>query len=137
MTGGKPVFFLVCDGGSLGNPGQGYGSFRLSDSTHHQEIVRLDFGDGITSNQAEYRTLIAGIEGAVRQAATHGVRPECASLVIRTDSKLLVEQVAGRWKVRHPDLQPLHARARALLRQFGDWEISWQPRAETVRVLGH
>ena len=137
MTGTGPAFTLVCDGGSLGNPGKGYGSFRLTDTAGYHEVTRLNFGDGVTNNQAEYRTLIAAIEAAARHAAADGVRPEAASLAIRTDSKLLVEQVAGRWKVRHPELQPLHSRVRDLLRQFGRWQIDWQPRSATVRVLGH
>lgn len=137
MTGAGSAFTLICDGGSLGNPGKGYGSYQLADPDGHHEIVRLDFGDGITSNQAEYRTLIAGIEDAARRAIEIGQQPTATALVIRTDSKLLVEQVAGRWKVRHPALQPLNTRARVLLQRFGRWEISWQPRAATVRVLGH
>jgi len=132
-----PDLSIVCDGGSLGNPGRGYGSYRLSDRTGASRLVRLEFGDGVTNNQAEYRTLIAAIDAAIERAAALGQRPEDLCLQIRTDSQLLVEQLTGRWKVRHPALKPLHARASALVARFGRHDIAWQPRAQTVRVLGH
>jgi hypothetical protein len=50
---------------------------------------------------------------------------------------LVVEQVNGRWKVKHPDLQPLCLQARQLIARFGRRSLSWQPRAETVKLLGH
>lgn len=133
----EPDLTIVCDGGSLGNPGRGYGSYRLSDRTGHGDVVRLEFGDNVTNNQAEYRTLIAAIEAALAHAAAHKLRPEDLCLAIRTDSKLVVEQMLGRWKVRNPDLQPLHARASMLARRFGCRDIAWQSRDASVRVLGH
>ncbi len=128
---------IVFDGGSLGNPGRGYGSFRLTDRAGHSEIVRLDYGDNVTNNQAEYRTLIASLEEAIRHAEAHGWRPEELHLSVRTDSQLVVEQILGRWRVRHPDLRPLHARARQLLARFGSKDVAWQPRRMTVQILGH
>ncbi|MDI3339096.1 MAG: reverse transcriptase-like protein [Sphaerobacter sp.] len=133
----EPDLTIVCDGGSLGNPGRGYGSYRLTDKSGASKLVRLEFGDGVTNNQAEYRTLIAALEAALAHAAAHRQRPEDLCLRIRTDSQLLVEQLTGRWKVRHPDLKPLHARATALVARFGRRDIAWQPRNQTVRVLGH
>ena len=128
---------LVFDGGSLGNPGKGYGSFKLTGPDGLEEIVRLDLGDNVTNNQAEYRTLIAGLERAFDWALRAGRDPRRLHLTVATDSKLVVEQILGRWKVRHPGLQPLCDGARALLHQFGSYEIRWQPREQTVRILGH
>ncbi|MCM8749134.1 reverse transcriptase-like protein [Thermomicrobiaceae bacterium CFH 74404] len=128
---------LLVDGGSLGNPGRGYGSFRLADREGHEEIVRLEFGDQVTNNQAEYRTLIAALEAALAHALEHGWSPERLSLAIVTDSQLMAEQMSGRWRVRQPHLKPLYQRARALLQRFGRVEISWRPRREIVAVLGH
>ena len=128
---------LVFDGGSLGNPGKGYGSFKLTGPGGLDEIVRLDLGNNVTNNQAEYRTLIAGLERAFDWAQRAGRDPHRLHVVVATDSKLVVEQILGRWKVRHPGLQPLCDRARALLHQFGSYEIRWQPREQTVRILGH
>lgn len=128
---------IVCDGGSLGNPGKGYGSFRLTDRHGHNEITRLEFGPNMTNNQAEYRTLIAALEQALAHASDQQQQPANLRLQVLTDSQLLVEQVLGRWKVRNAGLQPLNARARELLAAFGSREVVWQPRAKTVRVLGH
>lgn len=128
---------LLVDGGSLGNPGRGYGSFRLADREGHEAVVRLEFGDQVTNNQAEYRTLIAALEAALAHALEHGWSPERLSLSIVTDSQLMAEQMSGRWRVRQPHLKPLYQRARALLQRFGRVEISWRPRREIVAVLGH
>lgn len=128
---------LVCDGGSLGNPGKGYGSFQLTDREGFRELRRLDLGDWMTNNQAEYLTLITGLEAALRQAETRGCRPEDVCISVRTDSQLVVEQLLGRWKVRHPNLRPLHAKAASLLARFGRRDVAWQPRSETLSILGH
>jgi ribonuclease HI len=128
---------LVFDGGSLGNPGKGYGSYRLTVDGTHFEIDELDFGDNVTSNQADYRTLIAGLREALAVLESSGNAPRNAGIDVVTDSKLVVEQLHGRWKVRHDGLKPLHAEARELLRQFSEKTLAWQPRAKTVKVLGH
>lgn len=130
-------FTLVFDGGSKGNPGRGYGSFRLGDRLGRSEIARLEFGDQVTNNQAEYRTFIAGLRAALERAGELGWRADAVNIEVRTDSKLVVEQVCGRWKVRHPDLQPLRDDARRLLDRFGRADLAWHPRAESVKALGH
>lgn len=132
-----PDLELIFDGGSRGNPGWGYGSFRLSDRDGHSEIKSLEYGDDVTNNQAEYRTFIAGLEAALEHARKNSQQPDRLTIAVRTDSKLVVEQVLGRWKVRHAELQPLAQRARQLVAQFGGADIAWQPRAKTVKVLGH
>jgi ribonuclease HI len=134
---GEPDLVLVFDGGSFGNPGVGYGSFRLENQMGFFEIVRLDFGDKVTNNQAEYRTLIGGLEAALGHAERLDWPPKRLRVRVRSDSRLVVEQVLGRWKVRHPDLRPLNVRSRELLSRFGSYDIAWQPREETVRILGH
>ncbi len=128
---------LIFDGGSLGNPGKGYGSFQLVDRDGFETIERLNYGDQVTNNQAEYRTLIAGVESALMHVRQQQRNPLTQSICIKTDSKLVVEQVNGRWKVKHPDLQPLCLRARKLLAEFGHMQLTWHPRAQSVKVLGH
>jgi ribonuclease HI len=98
------------DGGSRGNPGPaGYG-------------VRIEREDGgivelkqsiasATNNVAEYSGLIA----ALAWAAQHGLE----KLHIRSDSLLLVKQMQGEYRVKHPGLQPLHEEARSLARRIG------------------
>ncbi len=61
---------LVFDGGSLGNPGKGYGSFHLADRDGYETIERLEFGNNVTNNQAEYRTMIAGRRGRTEAEPT-------------------------------------------------------------------
>jgi len=112
---------IEADGGSRGNPGPaGYGavvwtadrSTALAESK--QAIGRA------TNNVAEYRGLIAGLDDALQLGATDAT--------VFLDSKLLVEQMSGRWKVKHPDLIELHAQARKLASRFGRISYTWVPR---------
>jgi ribonuclease HI len=132
-------YSLIFDGGSLGNPGQGYGSYQLSRTADgKQKIKRLEFGNGVTNNEAEYRSLIAGLEDLQRMIKAAGRPVKDYSVAVAGDSKLVIEQVAGRWKVKEPRLQPLRERAAALLKGFAAAStISWHPRQKSVRVLGH
>ena len=78
---------------------------------------------GITTNNvAEYSGLIAGLEAARELGAT--------TVTARMDSKLVVEQMSGRWKVKHPDMKPLAQRATALVAGFEQVDFEWVPRAE-------
>jgi ribonuclease HI len=133
----KPVagfdYTIVFDGGSLGNPGQGYGSFQIVDRSGVVAAERLDFGDGVTNNQAEFRTLIRALETLRERLGAAGP----ASVAVRGDSQLVINTVNGSWKARHPDLIPLRDRAVALLREFSRTDIAWQRRSASVRVLGH
>ncbi|GIW04251.1 MAG: hypothetical protein KatS3mg059_0871 [Thermomicrobiales bacterium] len=110
-----PAYEIVFDGGSLGNPGQGYGSFELRSPTGKTIKEKLTFGDQVTNNQAEYLTLVAALE---RLLGLLGERAQRARLIVRGDSQLVVRQLLGQWKVRHPELKPLHAQALGLLRQI-------------------
>jgi probable phosphoglycerate mutase len=99
------------DGGARGNPGPaGYGvRIERPDGT-----VVAEFSEAIgtaTNNVAEYRGLLAALDWA-RQ---HGEK----SLHVKSDSLLLVQQMLGRYKVKHPGLQPLHAKARLLVHEVG------------------
>jgi len=99
------------DGGARGNPGPaGYGvRIEQPDGTLIEE-----FGEAIgiaTNNVAEYRGLVAALEWAKQ----HGSK----KVHVRSDSLLLVQQMLGRFKVKHPGLQPLHAKARLLAHDIG------------------
>jgi probable phosphoglycerate mutase len=132
-------YTLVFDGGSLGNPGRGYGSYRVTrNGDGKQKVRRLEFGDHVTNNVAEYRALIAGLEDVAAMVKDDGKGPVEYSVQVLGDSKLVVEQVAGRWKVRAEGLKPLRDRAAALLGSFSQASgIRWQPRSASLRVLGH
>ena len=51
-------------------------------------------------------------------------------MVVKGDSRLVVKQVKGEWKTKHPTLQPLRAKACDLLAQFDNWRVEWIPRKE-------
>lgn len=114
---------VEADGGSRGNPGPaGFGAVVFSAD---RERVLAESKEAIgraTNNVAEYRGLIAGLEQAAEIGATE--------VAVSMDSKLVVEQMAGRWKVKHPDLIKLHTQARALAATFDRIQYTWIPRAE-------
>jgi ribonuclease HI len=131
-------YTIVFDGGSRGNPGQGYGSYAL---TRNQDGKlrrrRLRFGDLITSNQAEYQALIAALEDLIGTVLKAGRSPQDFSVEIRGDSRLVLHQLEGSWKTKSLNLMPLRDRAEELLAELGSYELTWQPREESVKVLGH
>lgn len=136
MASSRPVV-LTFDGGSLGNPGRAYGSFRLTPARGKAfPPKRVEFGYG-TNNQAEYQALIAGLEAVLLWAVKSGHDPRVTRVELRGDSQLVLNQLSGEWKVKDPDLRRLHSRARSLIDQFGRVEFVHQPRAITVRALGH
>jgi len=136
MAASRPVV-LTFDGGSLGNPGRAYGSYRLT-PTRGKALPpkRLEFGYG-TNNQAEYQALIAGLEGLLSWARRGKLDPQSVAVELRGDSQLVLNQLSGEWRVKDPELRRLHSRARGLIDHFGRVEFIHQPRAVTVRMLGH
>ncbi|HFD40120.1 MAG TPA: reverse transcriptase-like protein [Anaerolineae bacterium] len=133
-----PDYVLIFDGGSRGNPGPGYGSYlirRVRDGA--QRLERLDLGDGYTNNEAEYDTLIAALEDLIGRIERAGRRPEEFALEIRGDSALVIHQVQGKWKTAEPRMRERRDRCRELLGRFRSATLKTQPRAESVRLLGH
>jgi ribonuclease HI len=128
---------LVFDGGSLGNPGKGYGSFVYRGVIETQTPVRLEYPGQTTNNEAEYLSMLHGLRTILRELERDLRDPSEVSINVLSDSKLVVEQVSGRWKVRHAPLRPFHTEAVELLSRFACWQLHWQPRLESVRLLGH
>lgn len=128
---------IVFDGGSRGNPGQGYGSYALEWPGQPRQIVRLSFGDNATSNEAEYDTLIAALEAVQQQMLEQQIEPESINLSIWGDSQLVCKQVRGDWRCKEPRLQTRLEKARALLGKFGDANLEHHARERSVEVLGH
>jgi broad specificity phosphatase PhoE/ribonuclease HI len=118
---------VEADGGSRGNPGPaGYGAVVLDDETGELlEEVAESIGRA-TNNVAEYRGLLAGLRAAV------GVDPAC-TVEVRMDSKLVVEQMSGRWQIKHQDMRALAAQARGVL-PAGRVGYTWIPRAQNTRA---
>lgn len=100
------------DGGARGNPGSaGWGA--IIKDQNGQVLAELYEGIGInTNNVAEYRGLIAALEWALE----HGHK----RLHVRSDSLLIVQQMLGKYRVKHEGLIPLHQRARRLAAEIGD-----------------
>lgn len=115
------------DGGSRGNPGPaGFGAVVLSQD-RSQVLGEQKQAIGVTTNNvAEYRGLIAGLEEARRLGADE--------VAVSMDSKLVVEQMTGRWKVKHPGMAELHQQARALASTFDSVSYSWIPRERNTHA---
>ncbi|WP_371671870.1 bifunctional RNase H/acid phosphatase [Streptomyces sp. NBC_00289] len=98
-------FIVEADGGSRGNPGPaGYGSVVLDAATGETLAEAAEYIGVTTNNVAEYRGLLAGLRAA------HDLDPS-AQVHVRMDSKLVVEQMSGRWKIKHPAMKPLATEA--------------------------
>lgn len=119
----KVKVVIEADGGSRGNPGPaGYGAVVFS-ADHSSVLAERKEAIGIaTNNVAEYRGLIAGLDAAADLRADE--------VAVRMDSKLVVEQMSGRWKIKHPDMIPLASEAKELVAGFARVEFSWIPRAQ-------
>jgi len=128
---------IIFDGGSKGNPGEGYGSYAVDWPGLPQQMVRLKFGSRVTNNEAEYDTLIAALEAILKRLLDAGADPGSARLVIRGDSLLVIKQVKGDWQCKEPRLCMRRDRVRELLRQFGSWKLIHHKREKSVEVLGH
>jgi ribonuclease HI len=128
---------IIFDGGSRGNPGQGYGSYALRWPGQSQQIVQLRFGDRVTNNEAEYDTLIAALETVVQRLEDSGAAAQSAKVEIRGDSLLVVNQVKGLWEAKEGRLQVRRDRVRELLGVFGSWQLDHHDRANSVQTLGH
>lgn len=120
------VLLVEADGGSRGNPGTaGYGAL-VREPTSGRILAERAEPLGIASNNvAEYRGLIAGLEAA------RDLDPS-ARIEVRMDSKLVVEQMSGRWRIKHPDMADLARQARAVVADIvaaaGSVRYEWIPR---------
>ncbi|CAL2060436.1 MULTISPECIES: bifunctional RNase H/acid phosphatase [Streptomyces] len=116
-------FIVEADGGSRGNPGPaGYGAVVCDAATGQTLLEAAEYIGVATNNVAEYRGLLAGLRAA------HTLDP-AATVHVRMDSKLVIEQMSGRWKIKHPSMKPLATEARTV---FPPDRVTyeWIPRAE-------
>ena len=113
---------VEADGGSRGNPGPaGYGALVRDAGTMEVLATESEFLGIATNNVAEYSGLIAGLRAAA------WIDPH-APVLVRMDSRLVVEQMSGRWKIKHPDMKPLAAAAAEAARGFSAITYEWVPR---------
>mgnify|MGYP000843701196 FL=1 len=113
---------IKADGGSRGNPGIAGSGTVLYDASGTVLTSIADYVGTATNNVAEYRALLNGLEAARDLGATE--------VEVLMDSKLVVEQMSGRWKIKHPDMKELALKAQAIARDFDAISYTWIPRAE-------
>lgn len=119
------MIYIYCDGASRGNPGPASYGVSIVDANG---LAIAEFGEKLgvrTNNYAEYQGVIA----ALRYLSGTDYR----EITIRMDSKLVIEQLAGRWKVKSPDMRELVSEASRLLGPF-EAKLEWIPREENSRA---
>jgi len=120
--GPRRTLIVEGDGGARGNPGPAAYGALVRDAATGEVLNSEGLTLGVTTNNvAEYSALVAGLEMA------RALDPD-AALDVRLDSKLVIEQMAGRWKVKHPAMKPLFAKARQLMPAVVTW--TWVPREQ-------
>ncbi len=118
---------VEADGGSRGNPGIAAGGALVADAATGELLAEIGVYVGVaTNNVAEYRGMLEGLRRAFE------IDPG-ASVHVRLDSKLVVEQMSGRWKIKHPDMQHIAREARELI---GHRRVTfeWVPRLQNSRA---
>lgn len=109
------------DGGARGNPGPAAAAAVVSTPDGDVLDEASVFLGRASNNVAEYRGLLLGLERAKALGATE--------VDVVNDSELIAYQVTGRYKVKHPDMKPLHAEALAALHDFESWSVKPVKRA--------
>ncbi len=118
---------LFCDGACRGNPGESSAGAWLLDRDSGKTVAALKKRIGrATNNEAEYEALLMGLEEAKRLGAT--------DVRVKADSQLVIRQIRGEYKVKHPEMKRRHEKALALLSKFERWEASHVPREENTEA---
>ena len=119
---------VEADGGSRGNPGlAGYGAV-VRDARTGEVLAEVSEPIGhATNNVAEYSGLVAGLRAAGKLAPG-------ADTEVRMDSRLVVEQMSGRWKIKHPNLRQLATQASQAARALGRVTYVWVPRERNTHA---
>lgn len=109
------------DGAARGNPGPAGAGAVLRDAASGEVLAEIAAPLGhATNNVAEWTAVRLALEEARRLGATH--------VDLRMDSQLVARQISGTYRVRHPDLRPIHAAVMGLLRSFGGYSVGHVPR---------
>lgn len=131
-------YVLTFDGGADPNPGKGYGSYHIKTSKGRERLEsRIQFGNNVTNNQAEYQALLHGLDDLIRTIEKAGKQPSNYAVAIYGDSSLVIKQLRGEWKVKDPKMEPLYKQASEKLRRFRKTQLNWHDRSNSVRLLGH
>jgi ribonuclease HI len=112
------------DGGARGNPGPAAAAAVVSSPEGDVLDEASELLGVVTNNVAEYRGLLLGLARAGALGADE--------VEVVNDSELVAKQVNGLYKVKHPDMRPLHAQAMDALGAFGRWTVRSVPRAQNA-----
>ncbi len=108
-------FTIFADGGSRGNPGPAGAGAIVRDETGKIVAEVSEFLGHTTNNVAEYTGILSALETLLSLEGEHASE---ASVVVKMDSLLVVKQMNGEYKIKHPNLQPLAARVKELGKKF-------------------
>jgi ribonuclease HI len=109
------------DGAARGNPGPAGAGAVLRDATDGRLVAEIATFLGVrTNNYAEWTAVALALEEALLQGATQ--------VDLRMDSQLVARQITGQYRVKHPDLKPIHAQVMALLSRFAGYSVAHVPR---------
>jgi len=115
-TEAPEVLHLHIDGGSRGNPGDAGFGIHVTAPDGAEVAGLYGFIGQATNNVAEYQALLHGLRYALQRGARR--------VLVFSDSELVVRQIAGQYRVKHPAMVPLHREALALMRQFADVRVA-------------
>jgi ribonuclease H / adenosylcobalamin/alpha-ribazole phosphatase len=127
LPGAIVKLVIQADGGSRGNPGLSGAGAVVLDAESGKVLKEISEPLGIaTNNYAEYSAVIFALEAALE------IDPD-AEILVQLDSKLVVEQMSGRWKIKHPDMLVLGAKVQKII-SGKDVEFAWIPREQNGRA---
>ena len=119
-------FTVYADGASRGNPGPAAIGASVRDAGGRELATVSERIGRATNNAAEYRAAIAGVRAAAELGAS--------AIDLRLDSELVVRQLSGRYRVKHPLLRPLFAALVEALEAVGPYSVGHVPRARNARA---
>jgi ribonuclease HI len=109
------------DGAARGNPGPAGAGAVLRDAADGSLVAEIATFLGVrTNNYAEWTAVALALEEALLQGANH--------VDLRMDSQLVARQITGQYRVKHPDLKPIHAQVMSLLSRFAGYSVGHVPR---------
>ena len=117
---------LFTDGASRGNPGEAGAGSVLFGGDGQELAARSYYLGQCTNNVAEYKALIMGLQSVLEL--------DCGKVEIYLDSQLIVRQIQGSYKVKHPTLKPLFIQVNALLAKINSWTVAHVPREQNKRA---
>jgi ribonuclease HI len=112
----ESVLHIHIDGGCRGNPGEAGFGVHVADGEGTEIAGLYGYIGPATNNVAEYQALLHGLRYALGRGARR--------VKVFSDSELVVRQISGAYKVKHPSMVPLHREARELMRRFDEVSVT-------------